>query len=626
MKKALLFSLLLSGFQTTFGQGSEELVPNQAMAVVSINNVNLLQKISLDELVQYEFMEEVQQELFDGSTSGKTLKDSGIDFDQKLNVFFGKVENYEVSGLTFGVKNKKQLFQVFDDYAPIQSSYADIEFFESYFNRIAIQTNRGILFRITPNMDIVNEITDSIWYARGNEYPWYNDDFEEFYNILEEEGSEEEIEFMNEMEIEENTSNPTDEEPPVADDDPNTKTYYELRDSVELALHGQYLKEFCDELFIQKNTLIKNAPDFKEQLSHDSEGIYYSNNSSGSWYNQDLTTMRMLYPGFYEEIMDLYAGNRLLGDMMILDNNIELTLRAKYNDKLGSIYQSLTDTKFDKNVLKYIHQDNNSFFTYNVSTRAAYEQWYDVVTPILESSDDALISSYLLMLELMDEYINKDALFGTYKGSLFGTYSGIKKIKTRKIEFDYDEENFEYIEREVEAEEDMPIFAFGISTDRNDIAERVLKHLEKINPDCHNMGKYWQFDNVVLNAAPLYILTQNDLFIMTNDESLAKDHPNGYGDKALSKKIAKKAKKSGALYAYADLGKAIESIPRGLFNDEENEIIDVIRGKSGTIELTSSETSTTETTFNLRYNFEGDYENSGTYILDLINSLYVISK
>jgi len=625
MKKALLLSLFLASIQSLFGQRSEDLVPVQAMAVVSINNVNLLQKISLDELVQYEFMEEVQQELFDGSTSGKTLKDSGIDFDQKLNVFFGVVEKYEVSGLTFGVENKQKLFEVFDDYAVINSDYKEIEFFESYFNRIAILNNRGILFRINPNMDVVNEITDSIWYARGNEYPWYDDDFEELFNILEEEGQEE-IEFMNEMETEENTSNPTDEEPPVANDDPNTKTYYELRDSVEHSLHGQYLKEFCDELFIDQNSLIKNAPDFKEQLNHSSEGVYYSNNSSGSWYNQDLTTMKLLYPGFYDELMSLYEGNRLLGDMLIMDNNIELTLRAKYNDKLGSIYQSLTDTKFDKNVLKYIREDNSAFFTYNVSTRAAYEQWYEVVTPILQSSDGPIISSYLLMLELMDEYINKDALFGTYKGSLFGTYSGIKKIKTKKIEFDYDEENFEYIEHEVEAEEDMPIFAFGISTDRNDIAQRVLKHLEKINPNCSNQGKFWQFENAVLNAAPLYVLTQNDLFIMTNDENLVREYPNGYGDKAISKQMAKRAKKSGALYAYADLGKAIESIPRGIFNDEENEIIDVIRGKSGTMELTSSETSTTETAFHLMYNFDGEYENSGTYILDLINSLYVISK
>jgi hypothetical protein len=73
-----------------FAQHSEDLIPKDAVTVFSINNISLLQKISMDDLVRYEFMEEVQQELFDGSTSGKTLKDSGIDFNQKLNVFYGR--------------------------------------------------------------------------------------------------------------------------------------------------------------------------------------------------------------------------------------------------------------------------------------------------------------------------------------------------------------------------------------------------------------------------------------------------------------------------------------------------------------------------------------------------------
>ena len=56
-------------------QSSEDFIPRDAVTVFSINNISLLQKISLDDLVQYEFMEEVQTELFDVSTSGKTLKD-----------------------------------------------------------------------------------------------------------------------------------------------------------------------------------------------------------------------------------------------------------------------------------------------------------------------------------------------------------------------------------------------------------------------------------------------------------------------------------------------------------------------------------------------------------------------
>ena len=77
MKLFALALLTILGFQVN-AQQSEDLIPVSAVSVLSINNVSLLEKVSLDELVKYEFMEEVQQELFDGSTSGKTLKDSGI--------------------------------------------------------------------------------------------------------------------------------------------------------------------------------------------------------------------------------------------------------------------------------------------------------------------------------------------------------------------------------------------------------------------------------------------------------------------------------------------------------------------------------------------------------------------
>ena len=60
MKKLVLFLLCLS-FSNLFSQ-SELLIPRDAVTVFSINNVSLLQKISMDELVQYDFMEEASME------------------------------------------------------------------------------------------------------------------------------------------------------------------------------------------------------------------------------------------------------------------------------------------------------------------------------------------------------------------------------------------------------------------------------------------------------------------------------------------------------------------------------------------------------------------------------------
>ena len=97
LKKVLFLPLLLIAHMD-FAQQSEALIPRDASTVFSINNINLLQKISIDELVEYDFMDELHQELFDGSTAGKTLKDAGLDFDQRLNIFYGKDKVYELTG------------------------------------------------------------------------------------------------------------------------------------------------------------------------------------------------------------------------------------------------------------------------------------------------------------------------------------------------------------------------------------------------------------------------------------------------------------------------------------------------------------------------------------------------
>src|SRR3989338_4617774 len=114
--KSTCLAIFLACFIHGFGQLSEDIIPKDAVTVFSLNNISILQKVSMDELVSYDFIAELQSELFDGSTQGKTLKDSGIDFNQKMNIFYGKNTKFEISGFTFGITDKNQLFRVFDDF------------------------------------------------------------------------------------------------------------------------------------------------------------------------------------------------------------------------------------------------------------------------------------------------------------------------------------------------------------------------------------------------------------------------------------------------------------------------------------------------------------------------------
>lgn len=614
MKKFVLFLFTLS-FLNLYSQ-SELLIPRDAVTVFSINNVSLLQKISMDELVQYDFMEEVHQELFDGSTAEKTLKDSGIDFNQRLNVFYGKSDNSELSGFTFGVSNTKNLFEVFDDFEELQSKYSNVKIYGSFFNNLVIKNNTALLIRIEPSSELIDAQTDSIWYSRGNSYPYGYDDDEFSGEII----FDEEV-----FDEEDSLISPESDDFPIANEDPTEKNYYELRDSIQLELQKGLLTNLLDELLIENVNLVSSDAIFKEQLTHPCEGTFYLDNSRSLSQTNSLWYFQTVMPSLYKDIKELYTGNIILGDLFLKEQSIEFLVEARYGEKLGSIYQEMNDSKFDKNITKYIHEGNSAYFTYNVNMRKAYEKAYEVLMPILSSEKNSDIAMNVLALELLNELVNKDALFETYRGSMFGTFNGIKKVNTKKIEFYYDEETFEYGEKETEATEDMPVFTIGFSIGRGDIPEIILKNLGRVTSKFEKHDDYWVFKNAILDAAPLYMINKNDLFIFTNDEDLAINHSDGYGSNSLPKKIVKELKKEGFMNGYIDIAGTLNRFPSDLLNERRTEMINSLKGKSGKMYLESSKTTNQSTNFKMTYEFRGD-ENSGKHLLDLVNTIYIFSK
>ncbi len=591
------------------GIQSEQLLPKDAVTVFSINNISLLQKIAMDDLVNYEFMSEVHQELFDGSTSGKTLKDAGIDFNQRLNLFYGKTFTYELTGFTFGVSDQKALFEVFDDFQELQSNIPGLNIYGTFFNHLLIKNNLAILIRIEPTMDYINEVTDSIWYARGNETPF------EFFD-----SAPQEDQILNEQTFEEDTNTNV---YPEASENPAIKNYYELRDSVQAVLQQEELIRVIDEIFVDNINLHNTDARFAAQLTHNAEGVFYLDNARNLDKSQGLWYFQTFLPNLYKDLQDLYAGNVILGDLFLRDNQIDFEVEALYGPSLGSIYAQMNDARFDENVLKYIPATSPAYFTYNINLEQAYEQAYQILLPLLSDEKNAQIAMNVLTLELLNEFIDKEALFDTYKGSMFGTFNGVKKIKTKKIVFSYDEETFAYQEQETEADADMPIFTLGFSTARADISEMVLKHLGRLSSRVQHFENYWRINNAILDAAPLYILNTGKLLIFTNDEELARFHSSGYGNMALTKKQSKLARKSGSMYGSVDITKTLDRFPTEVLTPRNAEIVNSLKRKSGHLELTSSETTEAHTTFKLSYRFESD-ESTGKHLLDLVNSLYLI--
>ena len=610
-----------------FGQQSEDFIPKDAVTVFSLNNISILQKVSMDELVSYDFMTALQSELFDGSTAGKSFKDSGIDFNQKMNIFYGKNADYELSGFTFGITDKEKLFTVFDDFDRLESIVPGVEYYNNYFNHLMIRGNIGVLLRVDGNQEKFSEIADSLWLARGNKLPWMNegDDYYEGDDLpIEAEGNLEDAPEDGEI-VEEVIETPM-EETPVAVEDDVLKNYYELRDSLESEYALVQLQQIVEELFMNNVNLKQNDPRLAAQLTHTSEGIFYLDNSRNFQNSNNFGYFKMMFPDLYKDLRELYVGNVLLGDIALNAHSIDIDLQANYGEKLGEIYHDLSNAKFDKKVLDYIPASNSGFFTYNIDLKKGYEKAYEVILPILSHERNPRISANVLMLELINEFVNTDEVFNTYKGSMFGTFNGIKRVKTNRIDFFYDEQTFEYGEREVESEEDMPIFTLGFSTARPDVPNKVLNHMARLTSQFKNMGDYWVYEDAILNSVPLYMINKNGLFIFTNDEDLAKNHSNGYGKNAVGKKQAQAARKSGSMYGFVNMEAIINDLPREMFTDKRYELLESMKGKQGEMVLTSSKTTKENTVYHLTYSFNNSFENGGKYLLDLINSAYILSR
>ena len=605
----LTFTLFIA--HSIFAQQSEALIPRDASTVFSINNISLLQKISIDELVEYDFMEELHQELFDGSTAGKTLKDAGLDFDQRLNIFYGKDKVYELTGFSFGIKNKEDLFEVFDDFEYSETLKNGAERYNSLFNSLIIKGNSGVLLRIQPTDDYLIKVTDSLNYFEWEETTYYSDDEWEAVEVEEEEGSD--LNALNEY-LE------------LAEQEPeNKKTYWEIRDSIQVSMQTKGILSLIEDLIINENSLQTVDKRFEAQLAKNSEGIFFIDNSrnfsnqGGLWYFQTM------YPIMNEDLKELYAQNYMVGDLHLDSNEVHFDLKANYGEDLGSIYTEMNNNPLNKDFIKYIPQDAAAYFIYNVDLRKAYEKAYDILLPLLKDKRDNKMVMNLLAIQLLDKLVDKKAFFGAYKGGIFGTFNGIQTILTKKIDYNWNEENFEYTEIETESEEDIPVFTLGFASERTDLCELVLSDLSRLTSRIEKKEGYWIIKDAIFDAAPLYVVCTEQVLLLSNDMYLIDGHIDGYGKEAISKKDLRRIKKSGVLYANMDLDRSINQFPQAFLDDRQKKVLNDLKNNSGRIELSSTYSELTETDYSLRYNFESS-SSKATQFLDMMNAMFILAK
>ncbi|HRO74585.1 MAG TPA: hypothetical protein PLP27_00375 [Crocinitomicaceae bacterium] len=604
-----------------FAQKSEMLIPRDAATVFSINNVNLLKKISMDDLVQYEFMEEVQSELFNGSTNNKTIKDAGFDFDQRINAFFGETHEYQISGFTFGVSKATEILKVFDNFDEITSHIPDVKIYRNDINYLFIQGSSALIIRVEPSVKLVTSIADSIWIEGG--YGFYiPGEYDGLYNYETYEDDYEAADVVEEID----TTFSDDLELTSAEEslDDINKNYWELRDSISFEYGQLFIRKISTELFIDKISLHTDYEDYRNQLSKTVDAVFYLDNSRNLTNSKGIWQFQNIFPSLFSDAQILYENNVITGELNIVKNEIVVDIYSKYNRELGKIYSNIAKTPFNSSFQKYIHKDALAYFTYNINLKKAYQTSFDVIMKIIEKENNEKIISNVLLAELINEFVDIDNIFSVYQGSMFGSLNGYKKIKVSHIDYQYDEETFEYSETETEEDQDVPNITIGLKSEKPEFIARVARLMSKVQPDIIKHDNYYEVKNAFLNTVPVYFAVVKDVLIISVDENLFTTHIDGYA-KSEQIKISK-AKKSKFTYINVNLDQTIKKLPRELLSEKQNEIIGTLIDKTGNIEFKTKKISPKDARFQLTYTLNEDIENNGKYLLDLVNSLYTLTK
>jgi len=603
-----------------FGQESEKMIPRDAAITFSINNISLLKKISMDDLVQYDFMEEVQSELFNGSTNGKTLKDAGFDFNQRISAFLGQTEDYQISGFTFGFTDLNKILQVFDNFEEIESHIPNVKVYRNVLNYMFVRGTSALIIRVEPSLMLIKSTADSIW--RQGEYGFYIPDD----NNINSDSSyyDDDSPYIEEDQPIDADSTLQDNSDEVENLDSIAENYWELRDSIRYEFQQSFLQKIATELFVNGHSLYTDYPAFQAQLAKKVDGVFYLDNSRNLESKRGVWQFQNIIPSLFSDTKALYEGNVITGELNIVGNKVVANIDAKYSEKLGKMYYSMTHAKFQKNFGKYIYKDALAYFTYNVNLKDAYHTSFDEIMKLFANEDDAKIMTSVLYSEIINEFVDVDNIFDTYQGSMFGSLNGYKRIPTTEIVYQYDENTFDYTEKEVQKDQDIPNLTIGFKTEKPEFLQKIARILSKTRPEIIRHGDYYEYKNAILNSIPLYFAVVDDIVLFSDDENLFTTHLDGY---AKSERMnMKNAKKSKFTYINIDLDKALSKLPRELLNEKQNEILSTLLNKTGTIELKTTENTRENTKFQINYILNENIENNGKYLLDIINSLYTLTK
>lgn len=626
-----LFALLITF--STFSQ-VEKMISDSAYFVMEVDLGKIAKSVPIEEINQLEFVKKTLRTISTDENKIQNLSDLGVNFSSKLIVFNIEKSGFKSMNVIIPIDDQEKVLQLFDQYD--QAELRLKGFVKSNKGVISLEKSTLLISLIDYNNYVYRDKTNALYARKGWEKPKniyaYNDYYyeSEAYEpveetiVYEEPYLEEESVEMPPSEIYEEEE--IVEEEIISDEELKQialkKRYDEVLDSITNAEQLNIENMHLNFVKSPANNLYDNDEEFRKVSKQSSDAKMYIN----PIMNLDMVNVLRHYPVkeyIYDEVKDM----RQFAYINFSPTGIEIDWNIKVSDNFAEIIAEGSSGKIDKDLFKYVPDNAQGLAIYNLNTFGAYEKLKEIYMPKLDASDDGEMVLASAVWSTIDEFIDIEAVTSVYPPKVLVSYAGFKEVLLSKTSYEYDSETFEYTEVDTTYLEKIPMFTFALSNERAYLLEKYLKAFNKLGEEKVTKNEhYYTVEQGPFDLGiPFHIAIVDDILIVTNDESVVKDHLNGFDQNAFDKDIYKKARKSTMVYAHMDFSTITQDIlDLGLMKNEEK-FIRLFGDKTGKVDVELTPIKDNRMSYQINMITNGAYKNGGYFLFELINSVFLFN-
>ncbi|MDX1445513.1 hypothetical protein [Lishizhenia sp.] len=625
MKIKVLALALLSAIGGYAQVATSGYIPQNANLVYKINTGNLLQKVSLETLDSYTFMQDMAKEISNGRTT--QISALGLDLNQSFTQFVVMEENTPRIGFNFAINNLDDFF--------MNVNLSEKVLFDLKAEGVALQRHMVYVYQnntltmMTAQTDElkIRTFSDSVFDANGwdkdyyydygydyeieiveevQEAPAYDEENSEVGPTVEEEVVEEETEVVGEIH-------------PVLPTHPN---FYDYQDSLRRAWQKEALNKTAEE--------IKSGNQFNgralNHLNAEKDANFYLLQKFPQIENLTPYMARQLNMPreLLEKLIKMSEGNEVYASFDFTEDGYALNTTVNYNGIFKEIAGLIEYDKMEKKLLNYIPGKSKGYVLLNNNSYETYEAIKAQLIPDLENSEDPAEKSVAYIWYALDNFMDMEAFYTAFPSELVFSYNGFTEQKVQRVRYTYDED-FNSIRTVEDRLEKLPSFSLAMHTEDVTFLEKTLNYLTS------TFGEYIEKeeDYYVISSPSMpkvYVRLKGEFILASNDIAHVTTFANGYGkENGLVKSEIKSLKKVKGLYAKMDYGAVIQSVPLEMMGDEAHLEMMQYTPYLGVLTLTQT-IEKGEAKLNLNYDMKSESQNGVYGALNLIELFYKNNK